>query len=159
MVGNLRATANSVTKAINANTPAFLYSSTGYAILNHVQVPSYVSAPLLAQVQPVSSGDLRQLDALNIQGAQKSIYLNGAALGVIRVKRLGGDLIVFPAGTLPEGDVWLVLASLEQWSGRLWGKVAVKLQDDMQGPSTSSLSTDLTDPNNIVVVPAVLTGV
>jgi len=88
----------------------------------------------MAQVQALSSGDIRQLDALNIQGAQKAIYLNGAALAISRIKQTGGDLIVFPDGTLPEGNTWLVLASLEQW-GQTWCKCAVSLQDDIPDPS------------------------
>lgn len=131
MIGNLRATANSVTKAINANTPATLMISTGFAIVNHVPVPSYSSLPVKAQVQPLSSKDVRQLDSLNIQGAEKSIYLNGAALAIIRVKQLGGDLVVFANGLLPEGNTWKILSSLEQWGGSTWCKVAVVLQDDL----------------------------
>lgn len=131
MVRNLRAIANSVTRVINPNYDATLMISTGFAVgPDFKQVPSYNEIPIVAQVQPISSGDIRQLDAMNIQGAQKTIFLNGAALGVIRIKQRGGDLIVFPDGTLPEGNVWLILASLEQWSGSTWAKVAVILQDD-----------------------------
>lgn len=148
---NLAAIANGAITAINPNFPATLYSSTGNQVVNFVQVPTYAAFGIAAQVQPLTSGDLRQLDALNIQGASKAIYLNGAALGVIRVKQLGGDLIVFPAGTLPEGDVWLVKASLEQWLGSTWAKVAVELQDS--GVIPSSASTDFSDPSNSQFIP------
>jgi hypothetical protein len=128
---NLAEIANGAIVAVNPNVPATLKSSTGYAVdANHRQVPSYTDVAVQAQVQPLTSGDLRQLDALNIQGAQKAIYMNGAALGIVRVKNRGGDLVVFPAGTLPEGNTWLVLASLEQWEGATWCKVAVVIQDD-----------------------------
>lgn len=128
---NLRAVANSVTRAVNPNLPATLFISTGNTVVNFVPIPAYTQASVLAQVQPVSSGDIRQLDALNIQGAEKSIYLNGAALAINRIKNLGGDLIVFAPGALPEGNTWLVLANLEQWGGSTWCKVVVKLQDDI----------------------------
>jgi hypothetical protein len=131
---NLRAIANGVTSAINPNVGATLFISTGNAIVNYKQVPSYDKEPVGAQVQPLTSGDIRQLDALNVQGAQKAIYLNGVALAISRIKKLGGDLVVFPDGTLPEGNTWLVLASLEQW-GSIWAKVAVILQDDVPDPS------------------------
>jgi hypothetical protein len=131
---NLRAIANSVTSAINPNVGATLFISTGNTVVNYKQVPAYDKAPVAAQVQPLTSGDIRQLDALNIQGAQKAIYLNGAALAISRIKKFGGDLVVFPDGTLPEGNTWLVLASLEQW-GSVWAKCAVILQDDVPDPS------------------------
>lgn len=132
---NLNTIANAVTSAVNPNTPAKLFISTGYTIVNYKQVPGYDRVNVQAQVQALSSGDIRQLDSLNVQGAQKAIYLNGAALAISRIKGLGGDLIVFADGTLPEGNTWLVLASLEQWQGATWCKVAVVLQDDIPDPS------------------------
>ncbi len=76
-----------------------------------------------AQVQELTSRDLAQLDGLNVQMSQKAMYLNGAINGVIRVSRLGGDLI-----TLEDGTVWLTTAVLEQWPD--WVKVSVTLQND-----------------------------
>lgn len=155
MVGNLRATANSVTRVINPNKPATLLISTGFVLVNHVQQPAYNQAGVIAQVQPLSSQDVHQLDALNIQGANKKIFLNGTALAINRVLQLGGDLIVFGPGVIPEGTTWKILASLEQWSST-WCLVAVVLQDDI---ITTGLTTDLSDPSNEVIVPAILTGV
>ena len=130
MVRNLRAAANSVTRAINPNYPATLFISTGNTVgADFKQVPTYDQVPIIAQVQPVTQDDLKQLDAMNIQGADKIIFLNGASFGVLRIKQRGGDLIVFAANTLPEGDTWLVKANLEQWSSSTWAKVAVVLQD------------------------------
>jgi hypothetical protein len=149
---NLRALANGVTTAINPNNAATLYISTGNVTVNFKQVPSYETAPVFAQVQPLSSGDIRQLDALNIQGAQKAIYLNGAALAIDRVKKLGGDLIVFADGTLPEGNVWLTLASLEQW-GTTWTKIAVILQDNQYVPVSPPM--DFSVPGNIAATAAI----
>lgn len=132
---NLQALANGVITAINPNFAATLYISTGNTTVNFKQVPTYDQVSVSAQVQPLSSGDIHQLDALNIQGAQKAIWINGAALGIDRIKKAGGDLIVFADGTLPEGNVWLVLASLEQWQGATWCRVAVSLQDDSAAPT------------------------
>lgn len=154
MVGNLRAIANSVTRVINANVGGTLFISTGNVIGDdHVQVPSYEQTPVIAQVQPLSSKDVRQIDALNIQGVEKAVYLNGTALAIVRVLQLGGDLIVL--SNQPEGTTWKILVSLEQW-GKTWCKVGVILQDD---DLSGSLITDLTDPGNEVIVPALLTGV
>ena len=128
-ISNLRAVANSVTRAVNPNFKATLWISTGNSVINYVQTPTYNKVPVRAQVQPLTTGDLKLLDALNIQGAQKTIFLNGAALALVRVKKRGGDLIVFANNTLPEGNTWLILANLEQWGGSTWCKVAVVLQD------------------------------
>lgn len=132
---NLQQIANGAITSINPNFPATLLISTGNTVVNFKQVPTYDKLAIAAQVQPLTSGDLRQLDALNIQGASKAIWLNGAALGISRIKQRGGDLIVFADGTLPEGNTWLVKASLEQWGGSVWAKVAVELQDDIPDPS------------------------
>jgi hypothetical protein len=129
-LGNLRALANSVTSVVNPNTPATLFISTGNTTVNYRQIPSYDQAAVSAQVQPLSTGDLKQLEGLNVQGAEKAIYLNGEALAINRIKKLGGDLVVFsPANAPPEGTTWLIKANLEQWSST-WCKVAVSLQDD-----------------------------
>lgn len=132
---NLRAAANSVTHVINPNVTGTLFISTGNTIVDHRQVPQYDKFSIVAQVQPLSSKDLRQLDALNIQSAEKTIFINGSALGIVRIKNRGGDLIVFPEGTLAEGNTWLILASLEQWGASTWAKVSVILQDDIPDPS------------------------
>lgn len=152
---NLNALANGVTSAVNPNNLATLFISTGYSVVNFKQVPTYSNAPVAAQVQPLTSGDLRQLDALNIQGADKAIYLNGSALAISRIKKFGGDLIVFADGTLPEGNIWLVKASLEQW-GPTWCKVAVLLQDDSAAPSGATASTDFSDPSNTQFMPGLI---
>lgn len=154
---NLRAVANSQTKAINPNHPATLFISNGNQVVNFKQVAVYRQFAIVAEVQPLSSKDIRQLDALNVQGAEKSIYLNGSMLGISRIKQKGGDLIMFPDGTFPEGNLFLVLAQLELWGGGVWSHVAVVLQDD--NFLAGSLTTDLSDPDNEVIVPTILTGI
>ena len=128
---NLRATVNTATRAINPNFTATLFISTGNTTVNFVQTPTYTQSTVQAQVQPMTTGDIRMLEGLDIQGAEKAIYLNGAALAISRIKKLGGDLIVFANGTLPEGNTWLILANIEQWGGSMWCKVACRLQDDI----------------------------
>lgn len=132
---NLNAIANAVVTAVNPNAAATLFISTGNTVdANFVQQATYDKLAVSAQVQPLTSGDIGQLDALNIQGAQKAVYLNGTALAISRIKQRGGDLIVFANGVMPEGNTWLVLASLEQWA-TTWCKVAVILQDDIPDPT------------------------
>lgn len=132
LLGNLRAIANAAIQSVNPDLPATLRISTGSTTVDFVQIPSYDDSAAVAQVQPLTTGDLRQLDALNIQGAEKAIYLDGVAFAINRIKKKGGDLIVFADGLVPEGNTWLIKANLEQWGGT-WCKVAVTLQDD-EGP-------------------------
>lgn len=122
-------------QAVNKDVAATLKTSTGYTKgADYKQVPTYTTSAITAQVQPLTTGDIRHLDSLNIQGSDKVAFLYGAALAIVQVKALGGALVVFPDGTLPEGNTWLVNANLEQWidptGGPSWCKVALKLQLD-----------------------------
>lgn len=74
-------------------------------------------------MQALQYNDIIQLDALNIQGERRKIYINGEVDGLVRADKKGGDLI-----TTPDGKVWKVAISLEQWPD--WCCVAVTLQDD-----------------------------
>lgn len=130
VIGNLNALANSQIVSVNDNSPATLWVAITPIIVNFKQIPQYNKLPVVAQVQAMSSGDVRQLDSLNIQGAEKIIFLNGAALAIIRVKDLGGSLVVFDPQYAPlEGTTWKIVSSMEQW-GPTWCKLAVTLQDD-----------------------------
>jgi len=113
--------------AVNPFVAATYRRSIGYTIGGDgTQVPSYVDLPVSLQVQALTFTDLKQLDGVNIQGVHRAVYLNGAAMGVVRNIEAGGDLIVFPGGTLPEGNVWLVTHVLERWPD--WSKAAIALQ-------------------------------
>lgn len=74
-----------------------------------------------AQVQDLSQKDVRLFEALNLQPAQKIVYVTGFLSGVVRFSQKGGDLIDI-------GDErYLTTAVLEQWS--TWCKVVATLQD------------------------------
>jgi hypothetical protein len=82
------------------------------------------SLSLFAQVQPMASGDLRHMDALNIQGSHRALYYNGQINGIVRVALKGGDVV-----TLANGSVWKVTQSLEPfYDTASWSKVAITLQ-------------------------------
>jgi len=125
---NLHALVAPAIGTVNPHVSATLRRAGGYTTqADGTQVPSYQNYPVVAQVQALSAGDLRQLEGLNIQGARRAVYISGHAFGVVRVGRQGGDLFVFPSGTLPEGDVWLCVHVLEQWPD--WCKCALTLQN------------------------------
>jgi hypothetical protein len=89
--------------------------------------PSYCSPVLvIAQVQPLTTGDLRHMDSLNIQGKHQAIYISGPIQGAVRSTLKNGDLI-----TLPDGSVHLVTEVPENWfqtSG--WTKAIITLQNN-----------------------------
>jgi len=110
--------------AINPLQSCTLQSSVGYTQApDGSQQPIYATpVVVMAQIQPLSSTDLRQLAALNISRAQRKVYINGLLQGVNRPAVKGGDLITFPDAT-----VWLVVQPLEQFPD--WTSAAVTEQN------------------------------
>lgn len=125
---NLNALAGPVVAAVNPLTPASVQFSLG-AVTNSdgTQTPKYQvpPTPVSAQVQPLSTGDIRQTEHLNLQGVKVAIYLNGELDGLVRVNKKGGDLVTIASG--PHRGVYLVAMVLEQWND--WVKVAATLQN------------------------------
>lgn len=99
-----------------------------YALTRSQAVPAQAMTTALlvsAQMQPLSAGDLRQIEGLNITGDKRAIYVNGDINGVIRVRLKGGDLV-----TLTDGSVWLVTNNLEGWDPTAgWSKALIVLQN------------------------------
>ena len=87
------------------------------------QVPAYAPPQTVsAQVQPLTGGELRHLDSLNLQGDFEGIYINGQVEGLVRAENKGGDLIYIPS----TNRTYLVTTVLESWPD--WCKVAATLQ-------------------------------
>ncbi|EPB8128602.1 hypothetical protein ACRSSH_002596 [Yersinia enterocolitica] len=85
------------------------------------QVPKYLPDVTVAiQLQPLSPGDLKHVDGLNISGLLKSIHVDGNFYGVNREKVLGGDLFIIGS------EEWLVIEPLELWPD--WCRLLVQLQ-------------------------------
>lgn len=119
--------------SINPDIPVSVQRSLGYGIApDGTQVPAYdVPVSLMGQVQELSAADLQKLDGLNIQGARRSVYLNGQWNGMLRSDGKGGDLLTF------QNRLWLVAAVLEQWPD--WTRVAVMMQTAGPPPSVYPL--------------------
>ena len=119
---DLRSIANGVSSVVNGNVIVTWLKSTGYAIgAGLKQTPSYappVIAP--AQVQALSTDDVKQMDGMNIQGTLRAIYLRGVLAGVIRPDGTGGDILQI------DGRDWLVVKVLEVWPD--WSKACIVLQ-------------------------------
>lgn len=126
---NLRGVANSVTRAINPNTVCERWRSAGSTTTESFKrEPVWTKSPCMVQVQAMDDKDLAQLDNLNISGTHRKIYTNTQVAAIIRPAEKGGDLLVFPAGVLPEGTTWLVVHLLERWPN--WCAFAITLQND-----------------------------
>jgi len=118
---NLRGIANGLTSRINPNVAGVFHVNTGFTTLpGGKRVPSYNNVDVSVQFQELSSTDLKQIDAVNIQGILRSAYLNGNFNGVNRPEQKGGDIL------LVGNDKWLVVKVPELWPE--WCRVIVNLQ-------------------------------
>lgn len=144
---NLHAIVSGAVGAVNPQQMCILQTSAGYTTgPSGKRTPQYAPpAYPMAQVQSLSTGDIRQLDALNIQGSQRKIYLNGSVSAIVRVSKRGGDLV-----TTPDGSVWLTTAVLEQWPD--WCCVSVTLQDELG----SLAQLDFSNPANSMYQPLIM---
>lgn len=101
---------------------------------------------VLAQIQPLSGQDLRQIDGLNLQGDKKAIYISGDLSGIVRLTAKGGDLV-----TLPDSSVWLINNQAEPWSSTAgWTKGIMTLQNQRSSGPLAGLppSLDFSKPGN-----------
>jgi hypothetical protein len=125
---NLRGIVNPATSFINPNVGATLRRNTGYnTAASGKRTPIFQDVAIQLQVQSLTKSEIQHLDGLNIQGVGRAAYFYGHVFGLVRAKQAGGDMIVFPEGTFPEGNEWLCVHVLEQWPD--WGKVAITLQN------------------------------
>jgi hypothetical protein len=133
--------------AVNPFVQIVVQVSTGYTTEDSgKRSPSFAPpVPAWGQVQPLSYNDIQHLDALNIQGDRKAIYITGRLEGLVRPDKKGGDLI-----SLPDGSLWLVAIVLENWPD--WVKVAVTRQN-LPKNSPSDPSLDFSNPNNSQSLP------
>ena len=118
---NLRGIANGLTSRINPNVAGVFQFNTGFTTLpGGKRIQSYNNVDVSVQFQELSSTDLKQIDAVNIQGILRSAYLNGNFNGVNRPEQKGGDIL------LVGNDKWLVVKVPELWPD--WCRVIVNLQ-------------------------------
>lgn len=96
--------------------------------------PTYADAvPVRCQVQPLSRGDLRQIETLNLQGVFRSIFMFGNTQGVVRPNQQGGDLLTFPQFQGQPAATWLIVSVDGPWNVEQggWCKVLVCLQSPL----------------------------
>ena len=97
-----------------------------------ISTPVYAALQnLWAQIQPLSTDQLAQMENLNIQGVLREVRMKGAVASAVREDGTGGDILQF--SELPGGPLrtWLVMAVSEQWPE--WCAVIVRVQNDLTG--------------------------
>ncbi len=129
---NLQSITGNYITAVNPMVPCIVQISNGTTkAADYSVIPAYLPPiTLQGQVQPLSFGDLRQLDGLNLQGIKKAVYIQGDIEGLVRPSNKGGDVITFPDGT-----IYLTVLVLENWnppdgSKSGWVKIACVLQNN-----------------------------
>lgn len=106
---------------VNPDVPGVLRVYTGRTILpGGKPAPDYSDLDVTVQMQSLSSTDLKQVDAINIQGILQSAYLNGNFNGVNRPEQKGGDMLIVG------GKTWLVVKVVELYPD--WCHLIVNLQ-------------------------------
>lgn len=102
--------------------------------------PTYAAVQsIYAQIQPVPTDRLAQLENLNIQGVMRSVYMRNGVASAVRADGTGGDLLQFPEVLNGLPRTWLVVTVEEAWDN--WCHVIVKMQNDMNNaPWTSDSS-------------------
>jgi hypothetical protein len=125
---DLQTLANPLAESVNPNVAVTIWASTGYTNTGAGlrQVPTY-AAPVtgFAQVQALTSSELRQAEGLNLQGVLRTIYFRGKLNGIVRPNGQGGDLVAI-AG-MYQSRKWLVVKTLELWP--TWSKALIVLQE------------------------------
>jgi hypothetical protein len=122
---NLHGIVSGAIAVVNPFTPVTIKLSNGWTSNpDGTRTPAYIEVDgISAQVQALSFRDIQQIAGLNLEGTRKAMYLNGEIDGLVRATNNGGDLVIFP-----NGSVWLVAMILEQWPD--WCKAAVTLQNN-----------------------------
>lgn len=120
---NLHAIASPLVGVVNPPVVGIWRRSIGYTTApTGKRGPTFVDVPdTKMQVQALEGPDLALVDALNIEGLKRSVYMYGDVQGVDRADGKGGDVLLF------SGDEWLVVKVLETWATG-WCKVAVAKQ-------------------------------
>jgi len=118
---NLHQIVRGAITTVNPDVPGVLKVNSGFTTApGGKRVQSYTDVDVMAQMQELSSTDLKQVDAINVQGILQSVYLNGNFNGINRPDQKGGDILIV------DGQKWLVVKVPELWPD--WCRVIVNLQ-------------------------------
>jgi hypothetical protein len=121
---NLHQIVSGAINAVNSFEFCTFNISTGYTVLEDGTQVLTFAPPVMApvQVQAMSEGDLRQLDALNLQGDMRKIYMNGSFSGLLRPEAKGSDNLI-----RPDGSIWTITYVTENWVN--WSSAVIVRQN------------------------------
>jgi len=131
---NLHGLVTGVIGSVNPNQLVGWQASTGPSVATGGRATPTFAASVQkpAQVQPVSTGDIKRYAFLQAQGIYRSVYLFGVVGAIDRLKQFGGDLLTFPAVAGQAARTWLVKEVPEQYPD--WCRVIVSAQMDPNNP-------------------------
>lgn len=112
---NLRNIANKHIQCINPDQSITWKRSTGWKIVDFVQVPSYEEIECLGNVQALSDAQLKHANDMNLSGVMRSVYLSQNAMGVSFRQIRGGDILSFREFEDVDPTEWKVVHSAETW--------------------------------------------
>jgi hypothetical protein len=123
---NLHGLVTGAISAVNPPVNGSVQISTGNTIgADGSTTPQFATySNVWMQVQAVTGPNLRQVQALNLQGVTRVVYMNGFIEGLDRPAGKGGDILNFL------GASWLVVGVIEEWDTDGWCKVGVTKQGD-----------------------------
>ena len=126
---NLRAIANKYTQVTNQNISINWIQSNGYTTDDAGRrTPETLTLTVKAQIQAISTSDLKHIDGLNISNVMRTVYMYGNVAGIVSADQLGGDVLVFPEVPGTCNKNWLVTQVIETWPE--WCHVIATLQVD-----------------------------
>jgi len=118
---NLHQIVRGAITTVNPDVPGVLKVNSGFTTApGGKRSQSYADVDVIVQMQSLSSTDLKQVDAINIQGILQSAYLNGNFNGINRPEQQGGDMLIV------DGKTWLVVKVAELYPD--WCHLIVNLQ-------------------------------
>jgi hypothetical protein len=122
---DLNAIVSGAVGAVNPPTLVSIKISGGYTTNSDgSRTPTYpLSQSVYVSLQALQYNDIVMADSLNIQGVRQKMYVHGHVEGLVRAKNKGGDIVIFP-----DGSVWKIALVSEHW--RDWTSCILTLQDN-----------------------------
>ena len=145
---NLNSIANAVIVSVNANEDVYLIQSLGQQNIKGRIVSDFAPAQLVsAQIQPISTDDLKQFDNTLRTEITRKFYLASKTLaghkpqGIVRVNQQGGDFIY----RITDNTFFKIVSVIDDYSQEGWVSVAATMQVDIPEQVKSALMVPLND--------------
>ena len=131
---NLHGIVRGAINYVNPDIVATYLSSLGATVnADYSQTPQY-TAPVQVriQAQPLGKEELKHVDALNLQGVFRTVFLFQNPQAIVRVQAKGGDLLQFVTFQGEAVQNWKVIYVAGPWNVEYkgWTKLIVVLQTD-----------------------------